>query len=124
MIYLASPYSDPDANIREQRFRAACRAAARLLRAGHAVFCPVAHSHCIAAHGLPAGWSFWERIDREHLERCGEIVVLLLDGWLMSEGVRAEMRLAVELGKPIRFLVPTGGDDSPTLARVAEGGGV
>ncbi|GIW55540.1 MAG: hypothetical protein KatS3mg082_1944 [Nitrospiraceae bacterium] len=34
MIYLASPYSHPDPAVREERFHAACRAAAALLLAG------------------------------------------------------------------------------------------
>ncbi len=35
MIYLASPDSHPDPDVREQRFQAACAAAAALMRAGH-----------------------------------------------------------------------------------------
>ena len=42
---------------------AACRAAARLLRAGHAVFAPVVHGHVLVGHGLPPGWDFWGRFD-------------------------------------------------------------
>ena len=60
MIYLASPYSHPDATVREARFQAACRATASLIRAGHEVFSPIAHSHPLAAFGLPTDWSFWE----------------------------------------------------------------
>lgn len=116
MIYLASPYSHPDANIREQRFRDACIAAARLIRAGHVIFSPIAHGHPIAEHGLPIDWQFWERQDREQLERCDEIVVLMLDGWKESVGVQAEIRIAGELGKPVRYVTP---DWSYTLAPVA-----
>ena len=38
MSYLANPYSHLDPDVREQRYRAACRAAARLMWAGHIVF--------------------------------------------------------------------------------------
>ena len=119
MIYLASPYSHADAAVREQRFRAACRAAARLMRAGQVVFSPIAHGHPIAMHGLPTDWRFWERNDREHLARCDEVVVLTIDGWRESEGVQREIRIARGLRKPLRYLEP----DSqlfPTLARVAK----
>ena len=91
MIYLASAYSHPDPDVREQRFFEACRAAARLMRAGKAVHAPICHSHPIARFGLPTEWSFWEATDREHLARCTEVVVLLIDGWRESEGVRAEI---------------------------------
>ena len=119
MIYLASPYSHPDAAIREERFRAACRAAAQLMRAGNIVFSPIAHSHPIALHGLPFDWMFWERHDREQLARCDEVVGLMLDGWQGSEGVLAEIRIAAELGKPVRYLEPES-QLFPTLAHVAK----
>ncbi|MBM3983831.1 MAG: DUF1937 family protein, partial [Planctomycetes bacterium] len=91
MIYLASPYSHPDPDVREQRFRAACRATAALLMAGEVVFSPIVHSHPLVAFEMPTAWSFWERIDRAHLERCDEVVVLMLDGWAHSLGVREEL---------------------------------
>ena len=119
MIYLASPYSHPDSTIREERFRAACRAAAELMRNGNVVFSPVAHSHPIALHGLPTCWKFWERHDREQLTRCDEMAVLTIDGWRESEGVHAEIRIAAELGKPVRYLEPES-QLFPTLAHVAK----
>jgi nucleoside 2-deoxyribosyltransferase len=114
MVYLSSPYSHPDHIVREERFRAACEAAAKLMRLGFVVFSPVVHSHPIANCGLPTEWAFWERQDRDFLERCDEVIVLTLDGWSESIGVQAELQIAEELGKPVRYLSP----DAPTLARV------
>ena len=119
MIYLASPYSHPDAAIREERFHAACQAAAQLMQAENIVFSPVVHSHPIALYGLPTDWRFWERHDREQLMRCDEVVVLMFDGWQESEGVHAEIRIAAELGKPVRYLEPES-QLFPTLAHVAK----
>ena len=122
MIYLASPYTHPDPAVREQRFEAACRAAAALTRAGHIVFSPVAHSHPIAQYGLPTDWGYWERTDRAFLERCDLLVVLMLDGWRESRGVAEEIGLAHGLGLPVRYLLPDrleAGDTAVTLARVA-----
>lgn len=118
MIYLASPYSHPDAAVREERFDAACRATAALLRSGQPVFSPIAHTHGLVAHGLPTDWSWWEPFDREHLLRCDELAVLLLDGWRESVGVTAEIRIARELGKPVRYLAPEA-TVPPTFAHVA-----
>ena len=118
MIYLASVYSHPDPTVREARFQAACCAAAELIRAGHTVFSPVAHSHPLTAFGLPTDWQFWERQDRELLECCDELVVLTLNGWWESRGVQAEIRIAQELGKPVRYLAPS----APTWGHVASGG--
>jgi nucleoside 2-deoxyribosyltransferase len=119
MIYLASPYSHPDAIVRERRFRAACSAAARLIRSGEIVFSPVAHCHAIALCGVPTDWRFWERHDRRFLEFCDEVVVLMLDGWRESVGVQAEIEIAEELGKPVRYLEPVG-NRATALAHVAK----
>lgn len=104
MIYLASPYSHPSPFVRDRRFHDACRAMAMLLRNNCTVFSPIIHSHPLVSHGLPTDWAFWKRHDREHLLRCDEVLVLKLDGWLESVGVQEEIRIAKELGKPVRFL--------------------
>jgi nucleoside 2-deoxyribosyltransferase len=125
MIYLASPYSHPDSYVRERRFREACRASAALLRAGISVFSPIAHSHPVAHFGLPIGWEFWERVDREFLSRCDVLAVLMLPGWRESVGVQAEIRLARELGLPVEFIAPSELDDEvsqrPNRAEVKQG---
>lgn len=121
MIYLASPYSHPDPAVREERYRAACRAAAALLLAGQPVFSPIAHSHPLMDYGLPADWAFWQRYDRELLARCDEVVLLLLAGWRESVGVRDELRIARELGKPVQYLAPELAPVSPTSAHVTFG---
>lgn len=102
-MYLASPYSHPDPEVRQQRFDAACAAAAALMRTGHQVFSPIVHGHPLTQQGLPGDWSFWERHARWHLERCDEVVVLMLDGWDASEGVQAEIMIAGDLGKVVWY---------------------
>lgn len=103
MIYLASPYTHPDPAVRVARFEAACLATVTLVRAGHAVFSPIVHSHALVAHGLPIEWDFWERLDREHLMHSDVVLVLMLDGWRVSAGVRNEIRLAAEFGLPVSY---------------------
>jgi len=73
----------------------------------------------LVEHGLPTDWAFWQHVDREHLERCDEMVVLMLDGWEESAGVQAEIRIARELGKPVRYLAAAEAFVAPTLAHVA-----
>lgn len=106
MLYLASPYSHPEAAIREQRFRDVCRATAELMKRGENVFSPIVHSHPLVVYGLPNTWKFWQRVDREYLEHCEKLVVLMLDGWRESIGVQAEIAIAGELQLPIEFLDP------------------
>ena len=120
MIYLASPYTHPDADVREQRFEAACRAASRLLQEGHPVFAPIVHGHPMVSCGLPTDWSFWSPFCRQYIEACQQVVVLMLDGWETSVGVQAEIEIATSLGKPVWYRAQAG-LSLPTLAHVAKG---
>ncbi len=105
MIYLASPYTHENPAVRQTRFEQVCRATAYLMRRGHHVFSPIAHSHPVAEHGaLPTDFGYWEAYDREMIHGCAEVWVLRLDGWESSRGVAAEIALADELDKPIRYL--------------------
>ena len=125
MIYLAVPYSHADATVRQQRFDAACRAAAALIRQGKVVFSPVSHGHAICCCGVPSDWQFWQRHDRHFLDVCDEVVVLMLDGWRQSIGVQAEIAIAQELGKPITFLRVNGqAEENPGRAGVERRGGI
>ena len=104
MIYLASPYSHPDAAVRHARFLAVCETAATMMRAGLLVFSPIAHSHPIAEFGLPKGWDFWEEYDMAFIEMCYECAVLCIDGWEESKGVQAEVELFRQAGKPVTHI--------------------
>ena len=107
MIYLASPYSDPDPGVRQHRFREVCRHAARMMREGEMVYSPIAHSHCIARFGLPFDWEYWEEHSRLMLARCEAVAVLQIDGWDRSVGVHREIEIATTMGIPVRYIVPT-----------------
>lgn len=105
MIYLATPYSDPDKNVQEKRFEQACKVAGELMRRGVNVFSPIAHTHPIAQHcELPTGWEFWEQYDRQHIGLCSEVLVVKMAGWEQSKGVQAEIKIAKSLGIPINFM--------------------
>lgn len=104
MIYLASPYSHPDPAVRQQRFESACEFTASMMRAGRLVFSPVVHSHPLVAYGLPTDWSYWRRLDLDHLRRCESLMVLTLDGWETSVGVASEIDAAIAMGKPVAYV--------------------
>ena len=107
VVYLASPYSHPDPTVRDERFQAACRAAAKLMLGGQCVFAPIPHSVPIEEQ-FPEmqGFDFWMSMDLPILARCTKIVVLTLDGWEKSRGVKRELEYAHEHGIPIEFMEP------------------
>ena len=107
IIYLASPYSHADAEVRRARFEQICQVAARLMAQGVHVFSPIAHTHPVALAGdLPKHWEFWEEYDRKFIAICAELWICMMDGWEESRGIAAELRIAAELGLPVRYVAP------------------
>jgi nucleoside 2-deoxyribosyltransferase len=122
VIYLCSPYAHPDPAVVEQRFVAACRATAALIREGKTTFSPIVHSYPLCQLGLPDDWGFWREHDVKYLEACDEVLVLKLQGWERSQGVQAEVAMARALGKPVSFLMPDGpAEENPGPSRGGEG---
>ena len=106
-IYLATPYSDDDPKVRQARFEAVNKVAAKMMADGYLVFSPISHTHPIALAGdLPKGWEFWKEYDRIFIEWCDELWVYMQDGWLVSTGVTAERHLATDMKKQIEYIDP------------------
>ena len=104
-IYLACPYSHKNGTIRHQRFIEANDIAAQLMKQGHHVFSPISHTHPIAIQcDLPLGFDFWEEYDTCFIGWCDEVFVLRLNGWAESKGVKAEIKIATKLKKPVRYI--------------------
>lgn len=104
--YLASPYSHPEKEVRQERFRAACKAAAQLMEGGRGVFAPIPHSHPIEEFVNTNNHDFWMRQDYPLLIAANELVVLMLPGWEQSKGVAEEIRVFKLLGRPITYMEP------------------
>lgn len=103
--YLASPYSDPDPLVMERRFAAAVFATAKLLARREWTFSPIVYAHQIAVlYNLPKGSDFWQEFNLRMLKQADTLIVLQLDGWKDSIGVRAELRAAVNWKIPTEFI--------------------
>lgn len=104
-IYLACPYSDGSLVIRNYRFSMANEAAAWLMSGNNIVFSPISHSVPIAKTGqVPElSWQFWRKQDFAFLEWADALVVLKINGWEKSVGVREEIEEARRLDKPIVY---------------------
>jgi hypothetical protein len=104
-VYLASPYSSTSRAIRNDRFRAACRAAADIIKAGHVCFSPITHSHHIADYMENHNDSgCWLKQDLSFLDSwADELWVLILDGWQESKGIKAEIMHASGM-LPIKYI--------------------
>jgi len=104
--YLACPYSHPDPDIREERFKAVNKVAAKLMKEGRIIYSPISHTHPIAQYDLPKDWEFWRTYEVIFIKLCSNLIVYMLPGWKKSIGVRSEIRIAKHLGKPIEYMEP------------------
>lgn len=107
IIYLASPYTHESIEVRRERFEKVASVTARLMRQGIHVFSPIVHCHPLAErYNLPSDYTFWEEYDRKFLAVCGEMWIVMLDGWMESKGVAAEIKIARQLGIPVKMIGP------------------
>jgi hypothetical protein len=110
VIYLACPYTDPDPAVRKTRFEVATAVAADLIRAGHIVYSPITMTHpvdmVLAGASNTLGSDYWVAFDEAFMEMCSEMVVIRLDGWERSNGIRREIGYFTNHKKPIRYMDP------------------
>lgn len=107
MIYLSSPYSHPDAVVRERRYCEALCAAHWLMDRKRWVFSPIVHCHPMALMGLPGDIDYWREYDRTMVERSSLLMVLMTEGWAASVGIGVEMTFADEFHVGVEFMAPT-----------------
>jgi hypothetical protein len=102
--YLASPYRS-HAQGREQAYRDAVDAAARLLRGGAVVFSPIVYGHALQeSSGEVLDEAGWLGVDLAILAECDSLLVVMMPGWRESDGVTDEIKHAVEREMPISYL--------------------
>lgn len=104
-IYLASPYSHPSATARAVRFAWVRDACAEAFRLGIPIFSPITHWHPIATsiRDFPTDFESFKVQNDAMLLSAGWVVVLTLEGWEESKGVRYELDLAEANKMPIIF---------------------
>ena len=112
LIYVASPFTptlSDDESVRESRVRDAGKIAALMIRAGISAIAPIPHyeAGARAYHDGPLNPpdGYYE-YDLRILRRCDGVVLIELDGWTRSVGIRKELDEAERLGMPVARLHP------------------
>lgn len=114
MIFLASPYTDPDPRVRKARHRAAVAFCAQHIlydQEHRPIYSPIVHSHPIAEAApalLKKPTAFWMDLNAPFLEVASELWVLGLSGWEKAEGIAAERAVAKARGIAVRLYEPQG----------------
>lgn len=105
MKYLASPYSDPDPFVREERYLRACKVLASLLAQNIWTFSPIVHCHELKKIvDLPYEHEFWLEYDCHILALCDELLIIRIEGWDRSRGVKMETDFANEKGIKVTYI--------------------
>ena len=109
VIYLASPYSHPDEQVRVDRYEAVSAMAASIIvktKGQIMPFAPITHSHPLFVLKPETGSDFtaWQGFDEWMIRACDELWVLTLKGWDKSVGVTAEIEYAKSMGKHVEYV--------------------
>lgn len=120
--YFATPYTNyPEG--RETAFNLAAEQASLLMRHRVPIFCPITHTHPIAAH-VPAdiqNHDFWMSVDRPFMRLAFGMIVCKLPGWKDSDGIAYETDFFKSRGKPVFYMQPDKLPDLSTLRAYEQG---
>lgn len=106
-IYLASPYSHRNKEIREIRAELATGTAALLISKGVPTYSPITQSVEIAKYlkdKKNTSWKFWKTQDLALLDKSDALIVLTIKGYDKSVGVTAEIEHAKKYRIPVLFM--------------------
>lgn len=106
LTYIAAPYSHPDAAIKAQRLVDFARFDAEMMNQGIFTVSPMTKAFELQHATFPDNWEYWRDYSYALMDRCSNVIVLLLDGWDKSVGVQAEIEYANELEIPIKYMRP------------------
>lgn len=92
MIYVASPYSDPNPARMEERYAVTRAHVAKLANLGFFAYSPIVYFHPLATlYTMPKDAEFWWPFNQEMLVKSESLTVLCLPGWDKSVGVAREI---------------------------------
>ncbi len=109
LIYLGSPYTDPDKAVMEERLSVNRKALAHFANNSQnlCVYSPLVHWSSVAdAHDLPHDFSFWMTQDFHMIRQANALWILAIDGWHKSYGLSQEIEFAESIDRPINFVIP------------------
>ena len=104
--YLATPYSEYEAGIEEAFKEAAKIAGERFVKNGIPIFCPIAHGHPMTTEAnIPVDrYDIWLPQDQPFMDAAIGLIVVQMPGWKESRGVKYEIDVFTEAGKPVVYM--------------------
>lgn len=106
IIYISGPYTHPNILVCDEREIMLTQAAAIFAKRGHIVYSPITHSAPLARMGVELTHEEWIAFDRPFMELCTRCVVVMLDGWIESQGVDTEIDYFNKARKFVLYAMP------------------
>ncbi len=108
--YIASPYTHKDEDVKEERAVAAAKACVFLMSIGRTAFSPIASCHYIEKiGGLSTVYNDWQILDEAILKVSDVFLILTLNGWKSSKGMKAEYKFFClnHLYPLVEYMIPS-----------------
>lgn len=103
--YLASPYTHSDPLVREERYLRTMKVLADRLKRGEWTYSPIVHCHELAkTFRMPVEHDFWLDYDRTMILAADRFLVLRLEDWELSRGIKSEIEYALQVGKRVEYI--------------------
>jgi hypothetical protein len=118
LVYLACPFRHKDISIQKKRCAAAHYVAAQLSSQGYHVFSPLTHNEILIDLIPNQPKEHWLEFDLAILEICKKLLVLKLEGWDVSYGVKLEIDFAKDKKIPIEEIDPPEEEKYLSLVRI------
>lgn len=96
LVFISSPYSNPDENIKEENYKKVAKYATFLCKSGITAISPIVYGHELLKNdkSMSSDWSFWKDFCLSLMKKSDEIHVYKIDGWEKSVGVTEEIEFA------------------------------
>ena len=94
LIYVGSPYTHSDEIVMQDRYDQILRITADFLNRGFHVISPIVHCHPLSVkHKIRRDFEFWQKYNFALLSKCDILLIVPLDNWLDSVGLKSRNRI-------------------------------
>jgi len=105
MIYVASPFTDPNPLVEEKRYHQALDYTNGLLNKGYVAFSPIVYGYQFhRKHGRSGDYETWLQLNNTMLFSAEEMHILKIPGWISSKGIAHEIQFAYRHDVPTKYV--------------------
>lgn len=105
MIYVGSPYSHSNMDVRLKRFEDVSKYCSELVSKGYLAISPITYGHVLTQYKeMPTDFEFWGNFCLGLLKKCDYLYILMLEGWENSLGLIEEIKFAEKNNIEIKYI--------------------